>query len=53
LAVPFLHYFLRYGVFLVLFDKNTLTFSLEYLIEQEEEKVLDELESFKGEIEFK
>ena len=31
-----------------MFDKNTLTSPLECLIEQGEEKVLEELESFRG-----
>ena len=31
-----------------MFAKNTLTSTLEYLIEQGEEKVLEELESFSG-----
>ena len=31
-----------------MFGKNTLTSTLEYLIEQGEEKVLEELESFRG-----
>jgi len=31
-----------------IFGKNTLTSTLEYLIEQGEEKVLEELESFRG-----